>query len=38
MDLAREDISNKLVIFRSDRKKNGGEMSCLKRIRGYNMG
>ena len=40
IDLARKDISNKLMIFRSDRKNGrilpfGGKRSCLKRIRGY---
>ena len=39
MYLVRKDISNKLIIFRSERKKNGRillfdrKRSCLKRIR-----
>ena len=38
----RKDMSNKLVIFESNRKKGGvlsfGGKRCLKRIRGYNTG
>ena len=39
IDLAREDVSNKLMIFGSHRKKGGilpfdRKRSCLKRIRG----
>ena len=37
MDLARKDISNKLMIFGSDRK-SSRIRSSLKRIRGYNTG
>ena len=43
MDLARKNISNKLVIIGTGRKKCGipsfdGKNTCLKRIRGYNTG
>ena len=38
-----KDMSNKLMIFKSNRKTGGvpsfgGKRSCLKRIRGYNTG
>ena len=36
-DLARKNISGKLMIFGSGRQ-NGGKRSCLKRISGYDTG
>ena len=43
IDLARKDMSNKLMIYRSNRKKRQNSASrqkgsYLKRIRGYNTG
>ena len=43
IDLIRTDMSNKLVIFKSNGKRGGvmsfgGKRSYLKRIRGYNTG
>ena len=42
IDLARKDMSNKLMVFKGNRKGEilllGGKRSCLKRVRGYNTG